>query len=397
MQSILIAILIFLIAFYVTAMLLAKIGLRRLAKRQALPSTSHNPGKWPKVAIIVSARNEAENLPGLIRCLTRQNYPRDKLEICIIDDRSEDASWSILRKAMAAHPSLRALRIDDELPYFAPKKRALDRGILQTRGEILLFTDADCRPKPSWVQSMVSFYDSDTVAVAGYSPLYYRRPVPRLIEGMLSLDMFAISAVAAASIGLGRPLTAAGGNLSYRRQTYFAAGGFEPIGQWISGDDDLFIQQIARKHLGTYAFATHPDAFSPTEAPRNWQEFHHQRIRYASKSRHYHPAMIAALVAVYLLNAFIVFGGISLLFGAMPIGLAAAAAWAIKSLAERSFIRQAANIFGERRLLPWFWPTALLHPLYIVVFAFLGLFARFKWKNETFSKTRKSRTVFTDG
>ena len=396
MQSILTGFLILVLAFYLIALVLAKIGLHRLLKRQKQRPRHKSNADLPTAAIIVSARNEANNLPALIRCLTRQNYPREKLEICIIDDRSDDESWAILQQAMAEHPNLLALRIDDELPYFAPKKRALDRGIRQTQGEILLFTDADCRPAPSWVREMLSFYDAGTALVAGYSPLYFRKRLPRLIEGILSLALFSIAAVAASAIGLGRPLTAAGGNLSYRRKTYFAAGGFEPISQWISGDDDLFVQQVARKHLGTFAYATAPGAFSPTEAPKSWQEFHNQRIRYASKSRHYHPAMTAALVAVYGLNAFIVFGGLSLALGATATGLAAVAAWLLKSLAEYSFIRQAAMVLGERRLLLYFWPTALLHPPYIVVFAFLGLFAKFKWKNETFAKTRKPGSVLSD-
>ena len=363
-----------LLLFYITALAYLYRGLqaRRL---EGKPAQS-----LPSVSVIVAARNEAPNLPRLIRCLMQQDYPGDRYEVCIVDDRSTDNTWPLLQQAARQHPHLRVLRIQDTLPDFAPKKRALHAGIQHTQGEILLFTDADCLPPPTWIRSMISYYRADTAMVIGYSPYWFARPLPRWIRGMLQLDNFALAAVAAASTALGRPLTCTGTNLSYRRSAYEAVGGFERIRTWLSGDDDLMMHLIARHRVGRFAYALHRQAHVPAAGPQSLAQFVHQRIRYASKTRQYHPAMIAGLAAVYGLNLLILAGSVSLLWAASLSGLAALTAWLVKAAAEYLFLRAAANSLGERQLLAYFLPTALVHPLYIAVFAALGFFGRFRWK-----------------
>jgi cellulose synthase/poly-beta-1,6-N-acetylglucosamine synthase-like glycosyltransferase len=389
MLTVLFAILAVTLFFYVASIMVLKRGIRRLT----LESTREQDmsfGEMPTVSVIVAARNEADNLPRLIECLQKQDYPQDKLEICIVDDRSEDDSWGILIGARERYPYLKAIRITDVLPHFAPKKRALDRAIRETSGEILLFTDADCTPPATWVGATVASYRNDDVVVAGYSPYRFDKPTPSIIRGMLSLELFSLAAVAAGSIGSGFPLTAIGCNLSYRRKTYFAAGGFESISQWISGDDDLFVLTVARRKLGEFAYAISPGAFVPGAAPTNWKEFWHQRIRYASKGRHYPLLMTAGLVAVYLMNALIFTGSISLLLFQTAFGYAAVVAWLVKAVTEYSFLRQSTDAFRERKLLKYFLPAELIHPPYILIFAFLGLFGRFRWKDGSYYKTRKT-------
>lgn len=381
-----------LLLLYCIALLILRRGLSKLARGRKCADVRELHA-LPTVAIIVAARNEAKNLPRLLDCLLKQDYPREKLEICIVDDRSEDESWEILSRAAAQHPHIQAIRITDTLPYFAPKKRALDRAIRATSGEILLFTDGDCTPPPTWVKATVACYDSDTAVVPGYSPYRFDRPVHPVLRGMLSLEFFSVAAVAAASIGLHRPVTAAGCNLSYRRRTYFQAGGFEAISQWVSGDDDLFILKVARQKLGKFAYALDPQAFVPAAAPTTWSKFWNQRIRYASKGRHYALPMTASLVAVYLLNAMLFFGALSLLLAPSPFGWLALGGWAGKNLFEFILLKKATHVFRIPGLLRYFLPTALVHPLYILIFGFLGLFSHFDWKGESFQKTQHCTAI----
>ena len=382
MQLVLFILLAVLTVLYLTALLLLLRGLNRLSE----PPPADEPVDLPTVSIIVAARNEAQNLPDLLDCLLRQEYPRDRLQICIVNDRSEDATAAILDAAARRHPHLRVIHIRDERPDFAPKKRALDAGIRATDGELLLFTDADCRPGPQWVRSMARYFARGANFVVGYSPYFFPRRIPGWLAGMLALDNFSLAAVAAAGAGFGRPLTCTGTNLAYRRDVYDRVGGFAAIGRWISGDDDLFLNLVADSGHGRFAYALHPDSFVPAAGPVSWRQFWHQRIRYASKSRRYRPPMTAGLVAVYLFNLLIVSGTLSLLWTPSQIGVAAAVAWLLKAGLEWRFLARAAQVFHEQRLLKFFLPTQLVHPLYILLFGFLGLFARFEWKGGRFEK-----------
>jgi cellulose synthase/poly-beta-1,6-N-acetylglucosamine synthase-like glycosyltransferase len=372
-----------LLALYAVLLGILWLGFRRVVRHQHEREGNPQLSELPTVSIVVAARNEQQNLPALFPALLAQDYPLDKLEIVLVDDRSEDQTWNILSDAAAQYPRVKALRIANRLPDYAPKKRALDAGIRAATGEIILLTDADCLPPPTWTRAMVHYYRDDIDAVAGYSPYVFRPQTPQFLRGMLSLDCFAFAAVAAASAGWGQPLTPTGTNLSYRRQTYLAVGGFEPIKQWVSGDDDLFIRHLAERTNTRVAYALDPRAYVPTRAPASWRQFWHQRVRFGSKGRHHRPSITLGIVAVYLLNIGIAVGAIlaPAFFPSLFVSLLSV--WGVKSVMELLFLASAARAFGETSLLKYFLPTAIVHPFYIALFGLLGLFGSYRWKEDS--------------
>lgn len=362
------------------------VGSTRLVERIRTQKLEQSDVMLPTVSVVVAARNEAHNLQRLLPALFNQNYPKEKIEVIVVDDRSSDGTWEVVTRAQREHHNFKVLRISASLEDFAPKKRALDQGIRSSSGEIILLTDADCTPPPPWVRTMVAFYRDGVNVVLGYSPYRFDVPTPNWIRGMLALDYFSLGAIAAASIGLGRPLTATGTNLSYRREIFLRAEGFEKIKRWVSGDDDLFVHLTAKERLGAYSFALAGEAYVPAAAPTTWKQFWHQRIRYASKGTHYQPSMVLGLIAVYLLNGYIATSVVAIVLAWSDWGWMGIAAWCIKSAFEYLFLRQSAIAFGEQHLLPYFLPTALLHPFYVTVFGFLGVLGNFQWKGGAFRK-----------
>ncbi len=99
--------------------------------------------------------------------------------------------------------------------------------------------------------------------------------------------------------------------------------------------------------------------------------------------------MTAGLVAVYLFNLLLVGGVVAAAVGDFVSDdwlLSASALWFAKLLLEANFLFHAAELFQERHLLRYFIPTAIVHPLYIILFGFLGLFSGFQWKGEAFER-----------
>ncbi|MCI0707183.1 MAG: glycosyltransferase [Ignavibacteriae bacterium] len=379
-ESVFAYVLVVLGAFYIAAIAALRVGLRALAARSQQNNSLQAPQQLPFISIVISARDEEHTIHRLIACLVQQDYPREKFEVIFVDDRSQDGTWGILEAASREHPFVKAVRINDVLPGFAPKKRALDMAIRNARGEVILLTDADCTPPATWARTMVGSYHDGVAGVVGYSPYRFDTPVPQLVQGMLALDYFSLFALAAASSGLGKALTASGTNFSYRRQTYLDIGGFESVKGMISGDDDLFVNEVTRRKAGKFSFALDPQSYVPAAAPKSWRQFWNQRIRYASKGRHYGGAMTIGLIAVYLLNLCIIAGLVAPPFGVSGLLWTTLAVWGAKSMMELSLLRHAAELFHEQRLLKFFLPTVVLHPLYVTVFGFLGLFAKFTWK-----------------
>lgn len=95
----------------------------------------------PTVSIIVAARNEERHLGAAVRSLLAQSYPR--LELIVVDDRSDDRTPGVLRDLAAVHAHLRVVRVDRVPDGWLGKNNALQMGAAAASGEMLVFADAD--------------------------------------------------------------------------------------------------------------------------------------------------------------------------------------------------------------------------------------------------------------
>jgi cellulose synthase/poly-beta-1,6-N-acetylglucosamine synthase-like glycosyltransferase len=221
--------------------------------------------------------------------------------------------------------------------------------------------------------------------VCGHSPYHPRQT---FLQKILALDFFSLAAVSAAGIGIDMPLTCTGGNLAYRRRAYYAIGGFEKIASFVSGDDDLLLHEMHRHKPGKILYLTEPAAAVPTAPPASWRQFFWQRIRFASKGMHYKSRMTVGLVAAYVMNFLLAAGPLAaVVLGKWNLLGSLLALWSAKAVIELLFLQRAAQLFGENRLLRYFFIASILHPFYITVFGALGQFMSFRWKGERFQRT----------
>ena len=115
------------------------------------------------ISIIVAARNEEENIDTIIKNFNSQNYPKDKLELIIIDDHSTDMTSKKANKLKQNNIKVHLL---PENLY--GKKQAINFGLQYAEGDIILTTDADCNFESNWVNTMSSYFaDKNVKLVAG--------------------------------------------------------------------------------------------------------------------------------------------------------------------------------------------------------------------------------------
>ncbi len=343
----------------------------------------------PFVSVVVCAHNEEKNLPNCLRHLDRQDYPAEQTEFIIVNDRSEDRTQQIIEQFKQKDPRFKSIAIHDRLPDFAPKKRAIDTAIRQANGKIILLTDADGRPVETWISSMVSYFTEDTHMVLGYAP-YTIRPANHFTKKLLALEYLSHAAVAAASTGLGVPLTCVGTNMAYRKSLYFEVGGFGPYKQHISGDDDLFLTWVreAKRYRIKYAIGKQSHVYN--NPPRLWSKFLHQRLRYASKGFDYPLKITTGLIAYYLFNLLLsVQTGVALCTFNWPSSLLLI--WGIKMGVEFIFMDKATRILQDRRAIFTFPILAVAHPFYVSVFGALGQLGYFRWKENTIEPAVQKR------
>ena len=333
------------------------------------------------ISVIIAARNEDKHLSFLLDNLLKQDYPQDKFEIIIVNDRSTDKTDYILNNFSKKYSQIKYISIQDEIPGLVRKKRALTEGVNHAQGEVLLFTDADCRPGKFWLSSMNEVFSRGFDVIVGYSPLEcqgkgFGKKIICMLKKLERLAMFTLSD---GSIGWNWGITATGRNFAYKKNVFESINGFNGIGHIPSGDDDLFLQKISKSHSYKLGFVTHPDSYVPSIEQKSGSQTFQQEKRRGSKWRYY-PALIKSvslLAFIYLFLILITF----------ILALAGVLTWKFfliiflsKSLFDFFILLRGATIFREYISLLVFPLVEVLYAPYFVVFGLLGTFGKYKWK-----------------
>ena len=116
----------------------------------------------PRVSVIVPIYNGENDLPDLISCLEQQSYPANLVEYLLIDNNSSDRTEKILEKASRSSKlslfPLTEIKIQSSYA-------ARNQGIRSAQGEIIAFTDVDCRPQPTWLENLLKPFTQPEVGI----------------------------------------------------------------------------------------------------------------------------------------------------------------------------------------------------------------------------------------
>lgn len=334
------------------------------------------------VSIIVAARNEEKVIRNLLERLISQSY--SNYEIIIVDDRSEDRTHDIVRSFQDKRGNLRLIRITDLDPMMPPKKRALEAGIRESKGEILLFTDADCMPPKGWVAEFASAFADDVGLVAGYSPYDMallqgskNTLLQRVAGAFLQFEELKGALWSAGSIGIGKAWLCTGRNLAYRKRVWEEVGGFDSIRKSVSGDDDLFLQHVRRTTQWKIKYLSTPESVVPTIPPVSLRSFAAQRIRHFSAARFFTLPMKAFFPLFHGANV-VLYAGLALFFlWHFPAGILF---FALKSAADILFLGLGRRFLGIGTRVSSVVVLEALYAAYNAIFAPLGMFAPYTWK-----------------
>lgn len=165
----------------------------------------------PTVSIIVPIYNGEHDLPDLLAALRAQDYPADRMEVLLVDNRSTDCTAELIRQS-----GFRGLSEESAQSSYA----ARNRGIAAATGEILAFTDADCRPDPSWLREGVRALEENGADLAG------GRVETRLGEKANVYELYNVFMEPPQDKFVEKG-TAITGNLFVRRRVMAELGGFE--------------------------------------------------------------------------------------------------------------------------------------------------------------------------
>ncbi len=234
----------------------------------------------PACSVIIAAKNERKNLEAHLPLILNQNYP--EFEVIVVNDGSYDGSSDLLKVYAQQYGNLKLVDLQLDERYRRGKKFALTMGIKAAQHEHLLFTDADCKPSSKhWIKHMMQAKGENPI-VLGIAPLKHKMRLWSLMSQYetfhTALQYISYALRAKTYMGVGR-------NLSYTKSLFFENKGFASHQHVMSGDDDLFIQEVAKGH--NVAVCLHPDSFMWSEAPANFGAYIRQKTRHLSTAKLY--------------------------------------------------------------------------------------------------------------
>ncbi len=359
----------------------------------------------PAVAIVVPLFNEGEGIYRTVLSLLEQEYPAEKLEIVVVDDRSTDDSLAWARRAAEGRPQVRVIAS----PANQGKRKAINLGVRSTEAEIIVSVDSDVIVDRRAVRQLVARFVSPRIAAVGGRTFVVNRYDNWLTKMIEVKFYFAQEWLKDLERSFRTVMCLSGCLTAYRRYVLLE---LEPIlesraicGVPIKyGEDRFLTRQIVKAGYQTvYTTA----AYCETAAPRDLTAYFAQQLRWRRSNLvdllggmthawRLHPVVTLhylLLLAVLLAYPVVIVHGLltNELFPMMVrhlglVGLLGVIYW-----------WDTRSLPAERRVPPWaFLPIAILMPATYLLFTPLALFTLDSGSWETRGSSQAAADTRTD-
>jgi len=337
-------------------------------------ASDHENVHYPPVSIVIVARNEYYNLKKNLPLYLEQKY--DDFEVVVVNHISDDETRELLEDLQRQYPKLRVVNITQDLNFFKGKKFPLSLGIKSAANDIVLLTDADCSPVGgNWIESMAKNYTSNIQVVLGYGPYHKEKG---MVNMFIRYDTFMVAMQYLSYALVGMPYMGVGRNLSYTRSVFFASGGFTSHYMVSSGDDDLFIGQIANRK--NTKIEVSPDSFIYSVPKKTFSEWFKQKQRHLTTAKFY-KLKFKLLLGLFSVSQFLFYTSLVVAlfishFDYLIIGL-----FLLRFISQIIVQKKVINLLQEKQLLIISLLLEVFYILLIPIITFKSIFLKpVQWK-----------------
>lgn len=332
---------------------------------------------FPKISVLIAFRNEEKNIGACCNALDRLDYPKDKLEILMLNDQSSDNSPQIVKDYISGGKSFRLINIDSELNNLKAKMNVLAQGIQKSTGEYIFITDADCRPSSNWLKTMLQYFDPSVGMVSGFTILQEEQP--KLFSRLQTVDWIFLQGLALAASNINKPIGVMGNNLAFRRSVYDQVGGFESIGFSIT-EDHALMRAIINKTNQKAKYVCDKEGIVFSLPVANFKEFVNQRLRWIR------GGLEGSFFAFFLVGfSFIAHFTIILLFSLSQWNIISATAIGLIIGIDYFMLKKHLKALGLEKLKKHFIKFEIFYIFYPIILFLLTPFSKtISWKDRKF-------------
>lgn len=323
---------------------------------------SRIPDPTHGVSVVICAHNEYQHLQKNLPLILEQDYPL--YEVVVVDHASDDDTSFLLSDLAEKYKHLKVVSIRKDLNFFSGKKFPLSIGIKSAKHEIIVLTDADCQPAGNqWVRLMQEAFSGDKEIILGYGAYEKRKGI---LNALIRFDTVQVAIQYLSFALAGIPYMGVGRNLAYRKRLFYQEKGFISHYRINSGDDDLFINRVARKK--NTGVQRSQGSFTYSEPKTSLGKWFTQKRRHMTTGTHYRflHKFLLGLYSTTQLLFWILFG---LLLAWKFAWIVVLSVLLLKWVSQYIVIGRCMIRLKEKQLIPWIplleWITLLLQVVII--------------------------------
>ncbi len=234
-------------------------------------------GYFPTITTIIACKNEEDSIRRTIDCVYRCDYPKDLLEVIVVNDGSTDGTLEEMTLAKQDHPNLQVVDFKEN----KGKREGMAIGANMAKGEVLVYIDSDSFIQRDGLYKIAQgFIDRDVGAVCGHA--HVTNAGKNILTKMQEVRYFIAFRVIKAAESLFSNVTCCSGCFSAYRREYV----MPILDAWLHqkflgtqatfGDDRSLTNFMLRRYRVIY----HSDAVCTTIVPENYGKFFRQQLRW---------------------------------------------------------------------------------------------------------------------
>jgi len=267
----------------------------------------------PEITVLIVAHNEEKSIRACLRAIDEQDYPMERVEVVLVDDRSTDRT--IERAEQLDLDYLRMVSQEKPQGNLTTRQSALDLGFAAARGEIVLLANVNGGVPHDWIRELTGHLSYRDGAVAGPVIFAGRR---RFIAGLRSVDSLWQYTLFRWGHRNGWSTGLFCGNLAVWREAWVRIGGFASSG--FSLNEDVALAQALTRVGYSLRYLTVPVVQHPVR-----ESLLDTLGRVRRRAMISTPALSVIMFSVVLTNWFLfimamVFGGIWMFWLAIRYG-----------------------------------------------------------------------------
>lgn len=329
--------------------------------------------QYAPISILIALRNEELNVPTLINCLNRLDYP--SFEVIFINDHSNDNTFPLLNHYAALKKNFSVFDLPNT---YHGKKAAINKGLELTKGELIVLTDADCSFHPEWLQQYNTFYQTQNKPDMIVGLVDYASST-RFLQYFFRLDFLSLVVSSAGATALKSPMFNNAANYAFRKDALNPEPDTNDV---LASGDDVFRLHDFKARNKNIVLLKSKKSIVTTSPPSTMKAFLSQRTRWASKANNYSdPLSLFVAYLVFMLQCSFI-----IVFTSIPFSksyLIALYSIFVKMIVDYALFFSSLSIFSLRKEFLFIPLMEVLYPFYIVYTSIMSQKKPFTWKGRT--------------